>query len=120
LGSKKSQVTLFIIIGLVLIVSIGAFIYIKSISVSTDKPLEIIREEAPQDFKPVQSYVIQCVEELTKEAFTIIGKNGGYINLEDHDYTGSAINIDPTYPTESEALVISDAQKIPYFCKQLR
>ena len=68
---KKAQVTIFIIIGLFLLISVGLFSYFKS---------EMFRyQNLPEQFIPVAKYAEQCMNDVALEGIFQAGMNGGYI-----------------------------------------
>lgn len=70
--SKRGQVTVFIIIGLVILLTYFMLAYFKKEGI---EETEIIQPE----LIPVQQYVQTCTEILAREAIDIIGINGGYV-----------------------------------------
>jgi hypothetical protein len=82
---KRSQVTLFVIIGLVILISALVIIYIKYLI----KPPEKI--ETPGD--PVQMFVEQCIKSSAEEGLVMLGQQGGYINTEAID--AQSARLDP-------------------------
>ncbi|MBD3164365.1 hypothetical protein GF323_04140 [Candidatus Woesearchaeota archaeon] len=71
---KKAQASVFIIIGIVLLLSVILFIYFKAVLIS--RP-DIIREE----LKPIQLYVEECMKQSSMEAAQLIAQQGGYIDI---------------------------------------
>ncbi|MFA6888182.1 MAG: hypothetical protein WC254_01675 [Candidatus Woesearchaeota archaeon] len=68
---KKAQVTIFIIIGLFLLIGVGLFSYFQS---------EIFRyKNLPEQFIPVAKYAEQCMNDVALEGIFQAGMNGGYI-----------------------------------------
>lgn len=113
--TKKSQVTIFIILGLIILAGVAILIYFKTIGITPKAALSIIQEEAPTEFKPVQSFITQCLKDVSEEAIRKVGMNGGYIDPEDQTYGGPSFKIDTSDPTNGEVLKISETQKIPYW-----
>ena len=70
---KKSQITVFIIIGIIVIVLIGMLSYF-----ALNKNKRDIREERPDliDTAPVKSFVDSCIKNTAKDALLILGKQG--------------------------------------------
>ncbi|MFH1440335.1 MAG: hypothetical protein ABIG89_07225 [Candidatus Woesearchaeota archaeon] len=112
---KKSQVTVFIIIGIVILLAVGAFIYMKSITTKSGSSLSLIQEESPREFKPIQSFITQCLKEVSEEAIRKIGIGGGHIDLTDPLYSTVSYNLDKQNPTESDGIIVSDDQKLLYW-----
>ncbi|MBI4149362.1 hypothetical protein HY491_02860, partial [Candidatus Woesearchaeota archaeon] len=105
---RKSQITLFIIIGLVIILAVGATIYIT-------RTVEFQRETAiPQaeqistQFEPVRQYIQSCLRQTGIQALQLIGQQGGYAYPEEQ----GIIAIEQA-PTESTAVTFS--RDVPYW-----
>jgi hypothetical protein len=75
---KKGQLTLFIIIGLILLVSISIVVYI-----TTEKVIKPVEEEVivPEDVRPVYEFVQSCANEIAVEGLGLLGLQGGFIQL---------------------------------------
>jgi len=91
---RKAQITLFIIIGLLILLFIGVLLYFTS-----RQAIAPIRKaiQVPQDVKPVSDAVTTCIDQLGKEGLTILGNQGGYITIPkvvEHNPT-SYILVDP-------------------------
>ncbi|VVB78219.1 Uncharacterised protein [uncultured archaeon] len=66
---KKSQVTIFIIIAIVIIVGLIAYFVLRGNNSSS----------IPRDIEPVYSYYLNCMDNTAKEGALILGQTGGYI-----------------------------------------
>lgn len=111
---KKAQITLFIIIGIIILFSVITLFYIRSRAVKED--LEVGVEEAleiPSWAKEVESFVETCIRDTAIKAFKKIGEHGGYIDFEDYYLSESYFNIDLDDPTESDAVSFSTKTKTP-------
>ncbi|HII68461.1 TPA: hypothetical protein HA270_01170 [Candidatus Woesearchaeota archaeon] len=73
---KHAQVALFIIIGMILIASLGLFLYFQS---RMGQKHAVILPEAV----PVASFIEDCTAQTAKEAIDLVGLNGGYVALPD-------------------------------------
>jgi len=73
---KKSQVTLFIILGLLLLLALVLVVLLKQ-EVIVFKPEELI----PTQKGKVESYITSCISEIGKESLFLLGLHGGYINV---------------------------------------
>ncbi len=75
---KKGQITLFIIIGLILLVSASIAIYLI-----TEKAVKPVEEEiiVPEDVRPVYDFVQGCIDEIAREGIGLLGLQGGFIEL---------------------------------------
>src|SRR3989338_2297535 len=96
---RKSQVTLFIIIGLVILISSWLFLYFKGIIIPE---VEIIQPE----IMPVRNYVESCINSIAEDAVVRVGLTGGYIEFPVH-VENTPISYLPTGPITS--------LKIPYW-----
>lgn len=78
--NKKSQITIFIIIGLVLIVVVGLLYYLSTLSSEGEIEEEArSTEKIKPELQAVENFVTQCLEVTAKEGLTLLGKQGGYI-----------------------------------------
>jgi hypothetical protein len=75
---KKGQLTLFIIIGLVLLVSISIVTYITTRQVAKPVEEQII---VPEDIRPVYEFVQTCANDIAVEGLGLLGLQGGFIDL---------------------------------------
>lgn len=121
---KKGQVTLFVILGLVVIAIIaGIAFYKESIYIKLGE-MGLVKEAAlPPQIENIKQQTQQCIETLSENALFLIGLQGGYIELtsrikhstllvtpEDYDYKGTAYhyyedkNLVPSTDTMSNEL----------------
>ncbi len=97
--SKRGQITIFIIVGLLLILALLLVVAVKQ-EIVTFKPEEII----PTEKGKVKQFISQCIDDLGSEALTRIGTNGGYIIVPSQIMSDSASH-----------LRISPAHVVPYW-----
>ncbi|MFW6220497.1 MAG: hypothetical protein ACOC3X_02370 [Nanoarchaeota archaeon] len=98
--NKKSQVTFFIILGImILFIFVVLFTYISSFS-----DINIFKKS------PVGIYVEECLFLTTSRALTLLGIQGGYINPNPY-YNFSNISIDIAYNEGTNSLVTNDEFK---------
>ena len=69
-NSTHAQVTIFIILGLILVFAVAAVLYFQY---AVEKPVFELSKE------PVAAYVQQCLIDTTKEAVLLAGQNGGFL-----------------------------------------
>lgn len=101
---KKAQVTIFVVAGILILFIVALLFYMYSNSIKVRPPVENI--EVTDDVKPVQTYVIDCLAQISREALVQLGNNGGYINV-------TGITVKPR-PYESDALYFPP-QTLPYW-----
>ena len=77
---KKSQVTLFMLLGIVLLITIGIFIYLNNSTSSkrTDEETKAV-QQLESDIQPIKKYVKSCVERVGEFGLFLIGRQGGYL-----------------------------------------
>lgn len=107
---RKGQITLFIIIGAVILIS-ALLLYFLNIDVTSDPGLDYSLREVPLEMRPIDNFIHECLETVAINGLKVIGKQGGYISLEEAGITSS---LDPT---ESEAVAFSKASPllVPYW-----
>jgi len=108
--AKKGQVSIFIIIGIILIVAIGIYIYVTRERVLAPVEAERVRAEVvPAEARPVQEFVQTCLYETAKEAFKRLGERGGY--------TEHTLRYNPYEPTQGRAVQFApDSElKVPFW-----
>ena len=101
---RKAQVTVFIILGIVLMGIFGAVLFITNSSTKGDFETQAapVSESVPQEFTALQQFVESCIYSIGKKGITVLASQGGYISPETlgdfslTDQTNSAgINLDP-------------------------
>jgi hypothetical protein len=114
-GGRKAQITLFIIIGLVLLI-IFLLIYFLFIKKPVVKD-EFLVEAIPEEFKPVRDYVEGCVHKIGVEAVKKMGAHGGYIDPFDYELTPVLLRFSAARPTRYELVSLTgDADgAVPYY-----
>jgi len=71
---KRGQVTLFIILGIVLLLLISIILFLYQ---SQRTRPEVIEPE----FIPIKNYVEECIGVVTEEALDLLGTQGGYVEI---------------------------------------
>lgn len=84
--NKKAQITVFIIIGIVILLGAGLFLSIREEVIKEElaTDIELTIEEVPIEFRPVNSLVEDCLTQIAKEGLTKLGERGGFIDLVRH------------------------------------
>ncbi len=112
LPNKKAQVTIFIIIGLILLVITGIVLYINSNNGFNNEPNThntIIETETK--YQPVVNYVDQCLNSIGTKIIKQMGSQGGYLKPEQLFET----DIAKPYDAEGVRLTQSEKTTIPYW-----
>ncbi len=93
---KKGQVTLFIVLGIVILFAIGIFFYFRTALFEAELALQ--QDTAEGEAVVVQKFVSACLEDVATDALVLLGQQGGYIDLERSDVHNKhfVITDDPT------------------------
>ncbi len=74
--SSKGQVTIFIIVGILLVLAVTLVIFVRK-EIITFKPEEII----PTEKGKVENFITACIDQVGNDALVRVGLQGGYIEL---------------------------------------
>jgi len=104
---KKAQVTMFVILGIIILFIVGVFIFITSQQKEPEQ-----QDNLPLALQPVKNMIEQCLYQKGKEAFILLGQHGGYIDPEK-----AGVVVVPNSPTLSTGLeFIPDGKyTLPYW-----
>jgi hypothetical protein len=69
-NNVKAQVTIFIILAIAIVAVIGLIYVFRA---------NLFKTQIPQEFEPVYSYYISCIQDETQNGAKILGETGGYI-----------------------------------------
>ncbi len=108
--NKKAQVTVFIIIGIVILAVFSAILYITNITVTESFQVEAqpVRETVPQEFVALQEYTEACLASVAEQGLLLLGQQGGYI------YPATIGEFSLANPTDSDGLIL-DPILVPYW-----
>jgi hypothetical protein len=112
LKGSKAQVTIFIIIGIVLLFTFAGVLYVTK-TVKTDTLVTqsgSIIQDVPTQFRSVVLLTEDCLSEVSEKGLKVLGQQGGYIYPE---LVGSG-TYEIDNPTDSDGLDLG-ATKIPYW-----
>ena len=107
---KKGQVTLFIILGIVILIVIGALFGLRALSVNSKlyeqggKSISV-----PTQLKPVTNVISDCIENVAVEGLNIMGLQGGYIDIPQDIIPRGSLNV------FSNSLYINKNIRVPYW-----
>jgi len=87
---KKSQITIFIIMGLVIICFVGLYFYI-SVHIEKGESWPIIEDPAIE--QPVKLFVESCLKKTAQQGIYFIGMQGGYYAVPDFSEKFSIISV---------------------------
>ena len=116
-SNKKSQTTIFMIIGILIVISGVVFFYSTQKAAKPFEPeIKIVQEQIPVEFDPIKNYANDCAYSLGAEGLRIIGEQGGYISFADKTLNKESFTITKN-PTESDAVPFTKDSdlRIPYW-----
>lgn len=114
---RKAQTTIFMIVGLLVILGGAVFFYsTQKISRPYEPEVKIVEEQVPIEFDPIKKYGNDCAYSVGVEGLKIIGKQGGYISFTDRNLNKEPFTITQN-PTESDAIFFAKDSdlKVPYW-----
>jgi hypothetical protein len=76
---KKGQITLFIIIGIILLLGAALIFYLKEQDIIFRPKPPVLPDDASQ----IKQFVETCVSSIAKDAANLVGTTGGYIKIPD-------------------------------------
>jgi hypothetical protein len=76
---KKAQITTFIIIGVILLIAVALFFFIRGELLKDIEPERVV----PIEFMDINDYVEDCLKITSRDAIYLLGLQGGYIYLPD-------------------------------------
>jgi len=78
--SKKSQVTIFIIIVLLLVITVVSLVLVSRYNVvKTTRQEALDTKESILDIQPIKNFVTECLSTVSKDGLLKIGRQGGYL-----------------------------------------
>ncbi len=102
---KRGQVTLFIIIGLILLLAMTLLLYYRTTYRERFTPYA---EQVATEVLPIKQFVNKCLEQTAKRAITTLARQGGIINT-------SLLASNQVEPTEGDALMAAKSWTVPYW-----
>tara|TARA_Y100000034_G_scaffold53185_1_gene65274 strand:+ start:354 stop:1364 length:1011 start_codon:yes stop_codon:yes gene_type:complete len=102
--NKKSQITVFIIIGIILLILIGLVYYILTIQTQSSVDQTVI-EEIQFNVEGVSIFVENCMESVTESGLQLLGMQGGKIYLSEEYLKTDYSNILYSYYNNQNKIV---------------
>jgi len=123
---KKSQATIFMILGVVLVIIFGFLFYISSLNQSDSPALATTQNLVKRNL--LESFVSKCLERTATDALTILSQQGGKIHIADSDPSaqltttqkilyGISVEQLPSYVTVPYPFELRQRLAYPYFGK---
>lgn len=107
---KKAQISLFIILGIAILIAIGIAMFI--FTSTTEKKIEkstAVKQKTTLQIQPIKDMITNCLKTTAKEAIITLGQQGGYLYQEQ----GGPIP-NPTAQEQGQTYIEKDKQKIRY------
>ncbi|MEA2038166.1 MAG: hypothetical protein U9O94_11770 [Nanoarchaeota archaeon] len=113
MSGKKGQITLFIILGIVVLVGVGLYLGIRNdvITTTLDLGRDLSVEEVPLEFSPVKYFIDECLEIVGEDGLRAVGARGGFVDPWDYGISTTS------EPTESDAVRMAPYSdySVPYW-----
>ncbi len=78
----RAQITILVILGIVILTVVVGTLYLRGAILKSEFDRELEKAAlVPEKIKPAKILLDNCVAEISQEALTLIGLQGGYINL---------------------------------------
>ncbi|GEM_PF-3629949 len=106
----KAQLTVYIILGLVLVILVASVVYVGQVVNSVpEKSVPSVVVDAPAELQSLFAFVTSCVEQVGEDGLRLIGSQAGYVAPRFPTLSNS--------PTESEMVSLSPNSgiKVPYW-----
>ena len=79
----KGQVSMFIVVGMIVLISAGFYFYFANYITKKQSQLGVkIAQKIPAELRPIQTYVITCLDKTAMAGLELLGKQGGNIYIE--------------------------------------
>lgn len=112
---KKGQITIFMILGIMLLLIGGTvFYFMTREEAPREAEIQRIAGEQPFVVQPVQTFVQDCIKTTATEAIKLTGA-GGYIDAKDQELSIKTFNEDETQPTNADGITSLNGKFIPYW-----
>lgn len=109
---KRAQVTLFIVVGLVILALVFGFLVLREKSITTEVGVPEI-SDVPAELRPVHNFINDIIYETAVEGLEILGLQGGWISIDDASLSGQSFFVHPD-ETNSEVLTLHH-MNVPYW-----
>jgi hypothetical protein len=108
--TKKGQLTIFIILGLLLLIAVGVVLYMtREKAVAPGEAAVAEAQRVPAEMQQLNEFVKNCLYLTAKQGLEMLGQHGGYID--------SPRNYNPVDPTSGKSVQFAPQSKlaIPYW-----
>ena len=106
---KRSQVTVYIILGIIILFVSILFFYLRG---TTEKKISmqelVTAQEIPREVRPITNYITTQLDDATKKGLYLIGRQGGYI------YASQGVLSIPDPTEEGKDFIYYNEHKVSY------
>ncbi len=111
---KKGQVTVFIIIGIILLIASLIVISLKHHSSETRIKEQVLEPtKLPGDLDKVRVFITNCFDQAATEGLKRVGYGGGWVSLDDPTLAGRTFVFTP-FQTNADGMMFGSI-KVPYW-----
>jgi len=89
---KRGQVTIYIIVGIVILAVFSMLFFFRNELVRQDFQSELNNVVIPEQIKPVKGYIDECIEDTVVRGARVLGSSGGYLEIPEDDIPRSVVN----------------------------
>ncbi len=107
---KRGQVTIFIVLGIVILASISFVYLVRTDYFKSEFEKERDKVKIPEQLAPVNTFLESCLNSLASDAIKIVGANGGYYSNAPSDLLPRSV-VNPF----SNSLEVFNGVEIPYW-----
>ena len=108
---KRGQVSIYVILGLIIVISVAAVYLISNYVVKNEFDREKEQIQVVEGFEPVKNYLDSCIAEITLQGAELMGLQGGYINIPEDN-----LPVNPVIPFSNKLDIFGNAQlSVPYW-----
>jgi len=108
---KRGQVTVYIILGILIVVLLGVVLYLNYYGLKSQFEREQARVSVLNEFIPVKNYFDSCIRSIALNGANTLGLQGGYINIPIDE-----MPVNPTLPFSNRLQVFgNNALEVPYW-----
>jgi len=108
---KKGQVTMFIILGIVIVAAVASIFVFKDYLIKNEFEREAAKLDLGEEAVPVYNYFRDCIADIAFDGIDIMASQGGYLEIPDYNYP-----IDPALPFSNKLEVFGNSGlEVPYW-----
>src|SRR3989344_1893680 len=91
--SKKSQITLFIILAVIIVAGAGFYFYATTIRNPTEPEVNFVQQQVPLEFDSIKKYAGDCIYAVASDGIRLMGKQGGYLSFKNKTLNSGSFTI---------------------------